>query len=1066
MNQISNKIYRLVLLTLFSMSFIGGSLLTAADAEEEKYFAANALYNKKLFKLAAEEYKSFMLKNPQHAKYLNAKLGLALCNFELNNFREAEVLFDELAGKTGAPNQEQIHNLLGQCLLISSKPEKAEHAFRWSVNRGKEKYYLELPGVGQGTSESPRISVPTDLEPLERSLAGLTEALYQQGKWKEVVKTAADLNKMVPKGIYTPRARFLSAMADYNLKKYAEASKTLQDLIKSDPNFPYRENAYFLLGDCQHKLGNIENAIKNHDIVARQLKGKLSVNALFRLGYIKFMQKEYRSAIRDFSDLRALYTDSEYAPEAGIYLGRCYLEMKDYARAQAAFGGLTEKNPVQAKATLWLSETFLRQQEYESAIAVLKPALRKFARDKLFPNLLFNYGNALMGQKKYKLASAEFEKVVNNYKEFTLTADALRMDAFCLNRAGENQKSFEKCEVFIKRFPEDPSAEDVGFMKAENLFFLDKYPEAIKAYRQFIPWEGLGNYTNEAMFRIASAQCNMKKWDDALTEMKPLLQREVKGEFFEQLYFIAGLCEYNLDDLEGAIKDFKKFAADYPTKTNADIALLKAAAAYVKLENKTKAVELLQKLVDTYPKSESLPQALTELGKLQYFQKAYAKARKNLSRVIADFPTSIFIPQVEYYLGWIAMSDKKPETALENFKRVLNYPKSPFAPDALYQQGMIYLEIDDFAKAQEKLKSFLDVYQDDPKSEQAQFYYAVTLSRQKKYNDSKDVFKQFIQNNPKSPMIQRALYESAWRAREQKQINKARDSYTALLKEYPIGKLAERATFELAELEYEAKNYDKSIALLDKLLAKGVAGSLEQQILYRLGWCFLGRKQDDEAMEAFEKLIKDFPQSEYIPVAAYQAGELRLKMKDFETAYQHYLQSVSSKKESAVREQALLRLGESQTLRDSWTAARKTFETFMAEFPRSKYDRRAQLWRGWCLENLKKYEDAINDYNAVLRFHIRDKISARAQFQIGECYMCLKKYDDAVKALVKVELNYSSFKTWASRAMLEMGQALDKKGNKQQAIEQYKKVVKKFPGTSEANVATELLQMHQVYMTE
>ncbi len=1068
-NKLLNNLRRTILLLLFIIVATGASSLAAVGTEDDKYFAANALYNKKLYQLAAEEYKSFMLKNPQHSKYLHAKLGLAFCYFELKKYREAEVLFDELAGQTTAPKQDQIHNFLGQCLLFSGKPAKAEYAFRWSVNRGKEKFFLELPGVGQASSGASQISVPTDLEPLERSLAGLTEALYQQGKWKEVVKTAADLYKVVPRGPFTPRARFLSSLANYNLKKYAAASKTLQDLIKADPHFIYKEDAYFLLGDCQHKLGNIDNAIKHNEIVARKLKGKLAVNALFRMGYIKFMQKEYRSAMRDFSDLQALYPKNKLATEAGIYTGRCYLELKEYRRAQAAFGTLTEKNPVQAKATLWLSETFLRQKKYDSIITILKPALRSFSRDPLYPNLLFNYANALMGQKKYKAASAEFTKVANDFKEFTLTADALRMDGFCMNRAGDYQASLDLCETFIEKYSANPSAEDVGFLRAENLFFLDQYKEAIKSYRQFIPWEGLGKYTNEAMFRISSALCNMKKWDDALIEMKSLLQRKVSGDFFEQLYFIAGLCEYNLDNYEPAIKDFLKFASDYPTKANADVAILKAATAYIKLKNRSKAIETMQKLLDTYPKSELLAQALTELGKLQYLQKEYNKAKKSLTRVVSEFPKTVFVPQAEYLLGWINLADKKSNAALENFKRItVKFPNSPLAPDALYQQGIIHIENQNYPKAQELLKLFLDKYQDDPKTEQAQFYYAVTLSRQQKYATTKDVFKQFIQNNPKSPMVQRALYEAAWRARDQKQVQLARDNYTALLKEFPLGDLAERATFELAEVEYEAKKYDRSIALLDKLLAKGIGGALEQQVIYRLAWCFLGRDQDENALDSFEQLLKTYPKSDYVPIAAYQAGELRLKLKDFETAYQHYLMSVSSKKDSEVREVALLRLGEAQTLRDSWTAAKKTFETFMAEFPRSKYDRRAQMWRGWCLENLKKYDDAIRDYNSVLRFHIRDDISARSQFQIGECYMAKKQYEKAIKALVQVELNYSTLekKVWCARAMLEMGQALDRLGKKAQAIEQYKKVVKKYPGMNEATVATELLQMHQVYTVD
>ncbi|NOY75847.1 MAG: tetratricopeptide repeat protein [Kiritimatiellaeota bacterium] len=1032
--------------------------------EMTQYFAANAFYNKHLYKLAADQYKSFVLKYPEHKKILSAKLGLALCYFKMKKIHEAEAIFRELASRPAAPRLEQVHNLLGQCLLISGKPAEAERAFRWSVNRGKEKYYQELPGVGQDTAASPRIAMPTDSEPLEHSFAGLVEALYLQGKWAETVKTAKELAKLAPSGEYTPRARFLSAMSNYNLKKYQAAGDILRSLIHSSPSFPYKEDAYFLLADCLNNLGKTDEAIKNNEIVARKLHGKLAVEALFRMGYIKFMTKEYRSALKDFSDLRVLYPKHKLTPEAGIYQGRCCLELEQYRKAQAIFGELSEKNPVKAKATLWLSETFIRQKKYDAAVATLKPALKAFAGDQLHPNLLFNYASALMGLKRFDEAASEFARVAKDFKEFTLTPDAIRMRAFCLNRAADYKKSLELCEKFLSAYPQNPSAEDVAFLKAENLYYLDKYADAIKAYRQFIPWEGKRKYTDEARFRIAEALCALKKYDDALVELKPVLREGVKGSFFAQLHYIAGVCEFNLGSYEDAIRDLKKFASDYPTKQNAAGALLKAAIAYIKLDKNASAMELLQKIKNTYPKSSLTPQVLAELGRLQYVAKKYKVARANLSEVIAKHSDSLFIPQAEYYLGWIAVGRKKTDEALEHFQIVVDkYPKSRFAPISLFQQGVIHLERNEYAKAQKKFKDFIDLYQGDPNIEKAQFYYAVTLSRQKQYDASSDVFKQFIKNNPRSPMIQRALYESAWRARGRKQYNEARDNYNALLKKYPSGKLADRAAFELADLEYETKNYDKAIALLDKLMARGLNDEMRQKALYREAWCFLGRKQKNEALDVFEQLIKDYPKSEYVPVAAYQAGEIRLEMKDFETAYKHYLESVTADKNSKIREQALLRLGETQTLTDKWLPAKKSFETFMEEFPKSKYSRRAQLWRGWCRENLKQYESAIRDYRAVLQYQIRDAISARARFQIGECLMAMREYEKAVLELVKVEVNYGRFKRWASKAMLEMGQALDKLGKKKQALEQYKKVAAKFVGTNEAAVANELIQQHLIY---
>ncbi len=1033
---------------------------------EDKYYAANALYNKKLYKLAAEEYKSFLAMHPDSPKTPNAKLGLALCEFQMRRYREAEALLRDLAGNKGAPHQNQIHNLLGECLLIAGKPAEAELAFRWSVDRGKEKYYLELPGLGEATSESPKIAVPTDLEPLERSYAGLVEALYQQGKWKTTAKTAAELAKIVPKGQYTPRARFLGALADYNLGNYSEASATLRSLIQADPNFPYREDAYFLLGDSQYKLGHIDEAIKNHEIVARQLKGKLSDNAMFRLGYIKFMQKEYNAATKDFSDLKAIYPKSQFAQEAGIYLGRCYLELQNYSKAQTILGPMAEKGPKRAEATLWLSEVFLRQKKFSTAVDILKPAIRLFATDTLAPNLIFNYATALLGLKQYGKAADEFGRVAEDFKEFSLTPDALRLKAFALNRGGKYPESLACCENFLKKYANDPKAEDVAFLKAENLYFTDKYQLAIKTYRNFIPWEGESKYSREARFRIASALCDMKKWDAALVEMKPLLQKGVEGRFFEQLYYIAGLCEYNQGEFGQAIKDFMKFANEHPTAENADVAMLKSALAHVKLDEKDVAAKVLRKLVATYPKRATYPQALSELGKLLYFQKNFKEAEKFLTIVAADFGQSPFAAQAEYYLAWIDIERGRSDSALDRFGDiVLKYKDSVFAPDALFQSGILLLEKKKYSKAQEVFSKFLGSYPADPKKDRAEFYLAIALSRQGKVGEHSNVFKTFVKNHPKSSLVQRALYEDAWWARKNKKIKEARESYKTLLKAFPVGKLAERATFELAELEYENKNYDDAISLLDRLLAKGVAESLKPRIYYRIAWCLLGRKQDSDALEYFEKLLQEFPDDTNAAVAAYQAGELRLKDKDFETAMQRFQTAVSAKNNAPVKELATLRLGETQTLTDRWDAARQTFETFMAAFPQSPHSRRARLWRGWCLENQKKFRDAISDYEAVLKFNIRDDLGARAQFQIGECQMAMKKYDDAIKTFVLVELNYSAFTKWAARAALELGQCLDRKGDKKHAYEQYKKVVAKYKKTEEAVVAADLIQRLKPYMT-
>jgi len=108
------------------------------DPALEVYFSANALYNRKLYSLAKEEYEAFLKKYSSHEKASRAKLGLALCHYALGKKNKAEPLLSELVEENDLENQQEIHNLWGQCLLSIEKFEEAEKAFTWSVTNGNE----------------------------------------------------------------------------------------------------------------------------------------------------------------------------------------------------------------------------------------------------------------------------------------------------------------------------------------------------------------------------------------------------------------------------------------------------------------------------------------------------------------------------------------------------------------------------------------------------------------------------------------------------------------------------------------------------------------------------------------------------------------------------------------------------------------------------------------------------------------------------------------------------------------------------------------------------------------
>ncbi|MCF7888784.1 MAG: tetratricopeptide repeat protein, partial [Victivallales bacterium] len=800
------------------------------DISTEKYYTANALYNKKLYKLAAEEFRNFLIRYPEHPKVNNAKLGLGLSYYELKKYSEAKPIFSELADKQNVPYQDQIHNLLGQCYLIENNPSQAEAAFRWSINSGKEKLYLDLPGVSRKSEESPQVPMGDiqSLEPLERSYAGLIEALFQQKKWEDVINYAKELKKNVPNSKYEDRVNFLSGLACYQLKKYAEAEKNLKPIVRKGVKIPFYAHALFLLAECQQHLGKLNDSAKNHEIIVKRVKGKFTDNSLFRLAYINYLQKNYNSAIRDFSDLRSIFPDSPYNSEAGIYLGKCFYKIKDYTKAQSVFGTLMDNKEVGAEAHLWLGKVFEEKEDYEKAIDVLTAGTKKYKDNPLRPKLMFELANAKMLAKDYTEAGSLLDKINRQYPENEIDNDSLKFQAFCYNRAGLYKKSNRACSLYLKKYPQSKEAVDIAFLKAENLFFQDKLDKAVKEFKKFIPVTGKEKYTYEAIYRLAQCYAEQKKWKHAYNETDTLIRNNIKGEFYNQLYYIAGISAYELGNWSKAIDYLKEYITVNTEYNNTDSALMKLALSYIKVNDYGNAEVILNKLIKTYPESRFMPYALNEAGKVYFKKNKFKKADKYFDRIIAQYPESEFVQQAEYYLGWIAFKESDEAEAAEYFKKISEkYPNSKLAGNSLLQLAVHQMRSGKYEKAEENLNKYLTVYSKDNKKKVEPLYYLYYCrSMNKKYDDIEDIFEPFIKKYPKSKFVPTAIYESAWRAKKLGNEKLAEKYYKEFLKKFPGHKLYNKVLFELAEDNYNRKEYDKAINKLDKLKASDLKPEL------------------------------------------------------------------------------------------------------------------------------------------------------------------------------------------------------------------------------------------------
>ena len=206
-----------------------------------------------------------------------------------------------------------------------------------------------------------------------------------------------------------------------------------------------------------------------------------------------------------------------------------------------------------------------------------------------------------------------------------------------------------------------------------------------------------------------------------------------------------------------------------------------------------------------------------------------------------------------------------------------------------------------------------------------------------------------------------ALYQSAWCKKGAGKNQDAVAHYEELLAEFSESPLANTSTLELAELEYEAKKLNEVIRRLQGLIVKKPKKDLLTRAQYRLGWAHFDQKNFAEAATAFEDMLAGAPE-DLLVTAAYQAGESRLKTKEWAKALVNYQKAVKAKKPSApdqvvLQEQALLHVGhcQGQLPNPKWADVEKTFKQFITNYPEHDHIRTAQHGLGKALKNREKY---------------------------------------------------------------------------------------------------------------
>ncbi len=229
--------------------------------------------------------------------------------------------------------------------------------------------------------------------------------------------------------------------------------------------------------------------------------------------------------------------------------------------------------------------------------------------------------------------------------------------------------------------------------------------------------------------------------------------------------------------------------------------------------------------------------------------------------------------------------------------------------------------------AAEGFREFLRGWAGHELADRVHFFLGETLVQQKDYPAAAEQYRLLVERHPGSQYVRRALFrlgESAYLLGDYPQAGKYLESYTA---QYPDGPLGALANYYLGEVALAAGEHQQAARRLTHALQQLPPGPRRQACQLSLARCQIQQGQGSAARKL--------------------------------------LASVAEDAQETLADQAAFRLGLLEYRQGRYEDALKAWREFEQRFPDSSLTARVVLGRGWALDRLERFEQAVAELKSI-----------------------------------------------------------------------------------------------------
>lgn len=615
------------------------------------------------------------------------------------------------------------------------------------------------------------------------------------------------------------------------------------------------QNSSFYLGKLYLKTNNYSYALSAFkNAISEGDNASMKEEASFLVGKINYSTKQYAEAIASLNDFKKTYPKSQWKVESSELLTKSYLKTSDYSQAITYIESTETKTPLIKEAyqsvCFYKAQQLYNDSRFIESIDFFKKSLTYKIAPKVTSEAYYLLGEAYSVTNQPDLAKQAFL----NCRAITTSTQWGILSLYGLGYLEYNQKQYADAEVDFKSFISAISTTHAFYgdakMRLADCFFVQKkYDQAIKTYEsvqnnarlsqdyisyqigvtqalnnqpekarssfaRVITFQGKSAYKDNALFQTGESHISEAAFLKATDNYSQLINNYPESQLVPFSYIRRALCFYNLNQNEGARRDYDFILQNYISHEVANSALLGMQELIKRGVDIPDFDNYMNAYREANPDDGSLEVVAFEAAKNKYYAQNYSNAIKDLNTFLSKYPESSFRLDAQYFIADSYYRLNDWNNAAIQFEILANGESNAYTSRSLDKRGKSLLSIKDYQAAISNYRQLLKISSNRKEQYIGREGLMLTFFESNK-PDSALFYANILLNEEWRPV---GVDESIWLIKGKilfgkKEYSKATDEFIKVVNG-PLDEKSAEAKYYLAKVFYEQDAYKRSLESL------------------------------------------------------------------------------------------------------------------------------------------------------------------------------------------------------------------------------------------------------------